>query len=680
MKNALHKNSVLLCALVFTLIFCTVFFAVQDLGRVAVAQSESFDDTNVLDDLQSSTVNGKPFDILDYAFDETKDVRIINFVEYCYSYKINMRGHYGIYVYVYNPKGLNIVENSRQNKIQMAVAWTKNEDGIYSATRYEKFNLKFCNKAEKANYRGLFYKFKVVDKKIDGKSMVERVNANERRYDVSGIELLTSGKQNATEYTVGGTYKFTGYAKGFGNSDEDTLSCSVQELETLKLNVNRTYYRTNVSSLGRGHYNEINTVYFSVPNRVFNDYGNLQKIRAEWWEYKTKPALVLNDKSFVDYALQYNGKEVGAHNPDSDSVIRAHDKNIPFYAYALKAFQEGTVSYYWTFNVDMLDYKVGGVGKGWDKSCDKVSNLLPFVFYSPSPQINSFLDLFYTSPVAGKVDGSEVANYIYNYKNNLGHGYIDCNGRQISKDLFETTVDSGRTIGHNDKTIDLSDTFNLSSYDSNHSWFKKLWEYGFWAPKTDGDYKNVLPIYEVKDEDLRGADSAAIASSLLVNQDDISNLRAFYTAEKLKGNRVVLFRFANTDYYAEEATMTKINRGGSASGYVAQQTCFFDFDIIELTFNKNGTYKVIPVVSSPLDIINGLNPPPSVLQWWKIILAVVALLLLLILLAPILPHIINFVIMLIKLPFKAIGGLVKSFKKGKAKTRNNPAKRKKTRR
>ncbi len=680
MKNALYKNKVLLYALVFALIFCTVFFAVQDLGRIAFAQSESFDDTNVLDDLQSSTVNGKPFDILDYAFDETKDVRIINFVEYCYSYKINMRGHYGIYVYVYNPKGLNIVENSGQNKIQMAVAWTKNEDGTYSATRYEKFNLKFCNKAEKANYRGLFYKFKVVDRKIDGKSMVERVNANERRYDVSGIELLTSGKQNATEYTVGGTYKFTGYAEGFGNSDEDTLSCSVQDLETLRLNVNRTYYRTNVSSLGRGHYNEINTVYFSVPNRVFNDYGNLQKIRAEWWEYKTKPALVLNDKSFVDYALQYNGKEVGAHNPDGDAVLRAHDKNIPFYAYALKAMQEGVVAYYWTFNVDMLEYKIGGVGKSVDKSCDKVSNMLPFVFYSPSPQINSFLDLFYTSPVAGKVDGSEVANYIYNYKNNLGHGYIDCNGRQISKDLFETYVDEGRQIGHNDKTIDLSDTFNLSSYDSNHSWFKKLWEYGFWAPKTDGDYKDVLPIYEVKDEDLRGADSAAIASSLLVNQDDISNLRAFYTAEKLKGNRVVLFRFANTDYYAEEATMSKTNRGGSASGYVAQQTCFFDFDIIELTFNKNGTYKVIPVVSSPLDIINGLNPPPSVLQWWKIILAVVALLLLLILLAPILPHIINFVIMLIKLPFKAIGGLVKSFKKGKAKTRNNPAKRKKTRR
>lgn len=34
-------------------------------------------------------------------------------------------------------------------------------------------------------------------------------------------------------------------------------------------------------------------------------------------------------------------------------------------------------------------------------------------------------------------------------------------------------------MGHNDKTIDLADTFNLMSYDSNHSWWDKLWDYGF---------------------------------------------------------------------------------------------------------------------------------------------------------------------------------------------------------
>lgn len=290
MKSEIIKNKTLLYAIVFALVFCTVFIAVQDLAQVAFANNDtvSFDDTNVLDDLESSTVNGKPFDFLAYAFDEDKKLQIINLVEYCYSYKANMRDNYGLYVYVYNPQGIDIVENSGQNKIEMAVSWSKNANGTYSADGYEKFNLKFCNKSERTNYKGLFYKFKIVDKEIDGKTLAERVNSAERRYDVVGIELLTRGNTNATDYGVGGSYRYSGYAQGYGDSDESTLSCVVEDFETLSLEVHHTYYRTNVSSLGKGHYNEVNTVYFSVPDYFFKTYGNLQKIHAEWWEYKTK--------------------------------------------------------------------------------------------------------------------------------------------------------------------------------------------------------------------------------------------------------------------------------------------------------------------------------------------------------------------------------------------------------
>ena len=45
----------------------------------------------------------------------------------------------------------------------------------------------------------------------------------------------------------------------------------------------------------------------------------------------------------------------------------------------------------------------------------------------------------------------------------------------------------------------------------------------------------------------------AIAERLLINQNDVSDLKAFYTVEAGKGNRVILFRFANTDYYAAPA-------------------------------------------------------------------------------------------------------------------------------
>ena len=57
-------------------------------------------------------------------------------------------------------------------------------------------------------------------------------------------------------------------------------------------------------------------------------------------------------------------------------------------------------------------------------------------------------------------------------------------------------------------------------------------------------------------------------------------------------------------------------------GYVAQMTEFLDFDIISLTFrDERGTETVIAVVSDPIDIINGIDPPADMptntsKNWW----------------------------------------------------------------
>lgn len=678
-KKILDNNKILLYAIIFALIFCTVFFSVQNFERIAFADSLDFDKTDVIDDLESSTVNGEPFDILDFVFDESKRLQIVNFVEYCYTYKRNMQGAYGLYIYIYNPQGLDIAENSGQNKVQMAVSWSKTKDGNYVADRYEKFNLRFCSKSERTNYRGLFYKFKVVDREIDGRTMLERVNSNERRYDISGIELLTRGETNAHEYTIGGTYKFTGYANGYGNTDGDTLSCVVEDLETLKLEVHHTAFRTDVSSKGKNHYNEVNTVYFSIPERIYKEYGNLQKIRAEWWEYKTKLVAITSNKAFYEKLLAGSKlkREINQNNPQ-----------IPYHlftGYSVESTSSAnhsytSIEYDWCFNVRTnYEETIGGVLFNSTKvsKANSQSDMIPMAFYSPYVGVDEVFDFLYSKPVAGDVEANKVAEYVYSYSNELGNGYIDCNGRQISKDLFEGFVDDGRQMGHNDKTIDLADTFDLMSYDSNHSWWDKLWDYGFSWPKTSGDYKDVSPIYEVQASDLI-ADDNSVSRRLLVNRNDVAALRAFYTKESTLGRRVVLFRFANTDYFSQACGRSD-NDGNyveedDTDTYVASETMFFDFDIIELTFNKNGSYRVIPVVSDPLDIINGLQPPAPGIDWWKIVLAIIALILLIVLLAPILPYVLKAIWWIITLPFKAIGRVAKSFKNYKDKHRDVPSK------
>ncbi len=219
------SRKLLLLLVTFVLVLCTVLTTVQSTFAYAATSGVSFDETNVLDDLRSSTVDGKPFDLNKYPYNELSGIQVINVVEYCYSYRGNQRTNYGLYLYVYNPQGLNLSNDNKQNKVQMAVAYNSSGE----ATRYEKFNLQLCSKAEESNYKNLFYKYKVVDKAIDGKTFAERVNSNERRYDISGIELLTYGNKNATEYGVGGIYKFTGYSEGYGPdvNAKNTLSCTV---------------------------------------------------------------------------------------------------------------------------------------------------------------------------------------------------------------------------------------------------------------------------------------------------------------------------------------------------------------------------------------------------------------------------------------------------------------------
>lgn len=637
------------CVIAIMMVGCSVMKAVQPTAIIqAKAQEVTFEERNVLEDLQSSTVNGQPFDIKDYPFDESKDIQIITFVEYCYSYKVNLQDNYGLYIYVYNPKGRNIVAESSQNKVQMAIAY--NED---KPTSYTKFNLKLCSKVDSGSYKNLFYKYKVIDREVNGKTFYDRVNSNERRYDISGIELLTYGETNATEYSVGGTYRFSGYAKGYGPDEmESTLSCTVTDLETLKLEVQHTNYRTNVSSLGKDHYNEVNTVYFAVPERIYEAYGKLQKIRAEWWEYTTKMAVVTSNEEFYNTMLNYIGVDVGEYDP-----------TVPFYLYS---GYDGNITglatihnYEWAYNREMKN-TINDV-----YHCKNKSGILPLVFYAPNADsIGDIFSFLYSSPVAGDVQSSIVKDYIYNYTNDLGNGYIDCNGRSISVDLFESFVDDGRTMGYNDRTIDLEDTFDLNSYDSNHSWWDKLWDYGFSWPKTNGDYMDVQPIYEVKESDLTGEDND-ISEKLIINENDVSELKEYYTKAKEENKRVVLFRFASTDYYTAKAMRTGVSNLDKTDTYVAQMTVFLDFDIIELTFNKDGEYRVIPVVSSPVDLVNGYTSPPLEFDWLKAILGIILLVFLVMLLLPLIPSIVAVILWVITLPVKLIRAVVQKLNKTK---------------
>ena len=632
----------------------------------AAETQTSFEKTNVLDDLESSD----GFDILNYPFDSTgliKHPKIMNVVEYCYSFRQNATQNYGLYLYFYNPQALSIEQESPVNKVELAVSYRQNEKGELVPDSYEKFDLQFCSMSQ-GDYYGLFYKYKVIDhKSADGLKIVERVNSNARRYDISGIELLTKGDGNATDYTIGGTYIFTGYAKGYGAdiNAESNLDCEVRKLETVRLDLSgkddgidkRTYWRSNSSSFGAHHQNQINSVFFAIDKNVLKEYGDtLQKIKAEWWEYKTVPAIVIDNKSIYDRLAKYSGVQI---SEDYDEK-----RGFTLFNFDFKYAGSGTGSastYQYSWNAQLSS---AGLAGEYAYFSEYVDTLLPLLFYTNGIKVGNYT-----------LSAETLQNQIDNYDKSYIKGHLQFNAKDFSADVFADNVDEGRTRGYNLREFDIGnpdDYWNIRSYDDTHSWWNKLCSYGFGKMTTDDTYLDILPIQMISDSDMAVED---LATHLKINPNDVSNFRKYYDSVK-KDYEVFIFRYAVTDYWAEDLLVhdivnnekypyDTIGKHNSVIGEVRQGTQFYDFDIIEFTFNNEGVYTVIPVVSSPVDHVSGYSPAvkPETYDWLKIlqlIFEVLALILLVVIIAPILPPVISLLIKIVLLPFKAIAALFKA--------------------
>ena len=680
MTHAGKRNKLLLCIIALAMVVCTFFTMAQPIIAFAAESGVKFENTKVLDDLTSSTVNGKPFDLKDYPFDESKDIQVISFVEYCYSYKANLRDNYGLYLYIYNPKGWNLSTSDKQNKIQMAVAY----DAEGNPTDYQKFSLEFCSKVESGDYKNLFYKFKVVDKPVNGTTFADRVNSNARRYDVSGVEIAKYGANNATEYGVCGTFIYTGFAEGYGPDaqSKSTLNCNIEYLETIELSVKHTFYRSQTSSLGAGHQNQLDTVYFSVPKRYIETYGKLQRIKAEWYEYKTKWIAVTSNGNFYNAAIPYIGAELGS-TPNQYGLY-PYREDIG-YSLGIGAGNAGGMNVaQWGWNL----------GEGY---LHVPTNALYYLFLVND--IDSY-DPYADTVTIGGVQSNTLYEWIKNYKISYRDGKLPIKDGSISADLFEADIDASRKMNNENGVIQKGysyydfdadvDLQTLQSWSSTSPSFWQNWiNFGLGAAFTGGPNeasKTVAPIQILKASDLTGSNTE-IAERLLVNVKDVDAIKAEYNdAVTVSGANdeekvVVMFRFATSDYYSHDVNIIQIDGGFLGSdkqtegqAYIAQESVFLDFDIIQLTFNKDGDYTVIPVVSSPIDIVNDITPPvnmPGETEWWKIVLALILLVLLIVVLSPVLPYIISGIVWLVGVPMKLIKSISKANKQRKKRQEHN---------
>ena len=108
----------------------------------------------------------------------------------------------------------------------------------------------------------------------------------------------------------------------------------------------------------------------------------------------------------------------------------------------------------------------------------------------------------------------------------------------------------------------------------------------------------------------------------------VSDVESIREAYRTDGQVLVMFRFAVSDYLSQtgyvDINWTSDYESGLFYGeaYVAQQSVFLNFDVIQLTFKSEAEkMTVIPVVANPIDIIDPITPPTdfSNEDFWKLV-------------------------------------------------------------
>ncbi len=614
----------------------------------------NYENSNVLDNLKGSTIGGKEFNIADYPHDDNGRPQIISFVEFCYSYYADKQDDYGLYVYVYNPQDIALDMATERNKIQMTYG---------NKASYSKYVLEFLNYSTESGYEGRFYKLKVRLSDSDKADIFDTLAENNRVYKVSGIEL--SVKNNVTEYATAQTYTYSGYAEGYGSelAVSDTLSCKVDGFDKyLSLDVRSTYYRPKGTNGEAYERDTLHSVYFSVPNEIIQEYGEMTAVHATWLNARTSPILVTGNSEVYNAIQPYIGKTV-----DGGNFTYASDDNSPVpYSIIASKYIESADWNNASYGMSFLSYNEN---EYYTKS-DKAIDALYYCFLASNGDADNFT-LSAETLIGSKADGQK--GYFEEYTKKHGGSLVN---NRFSKVLFESVASS-----YTDITISKDETFELTDEVISQSLWQKFVGGGYNVSGTNT--YTVSAIKRVDSSDIK-SNKADTCAGLYIDESDYSDFKSYYDKAKAKNETVYLFRYYQSDYTCYEAVEYKRSKGtwtllGTQFGYdyvdtnayIMQMSVQLDFDIIDLTFTKDGVDTIIPIVMSPMDIAADGVPPvitnDEPLEWWQILLAILALILIIWLVIKFLPNIIYGLIKIIIYPFKAIGKAIKNRKNKKDK-------------
>ncbi len=509
-----------------------------------------------------------------------------------------------IYLYFYNPSR-RVVTSSVLNTVQIATQWKA--DG--QPTDYKKYPLSVQGTA----LDGLFIRAKI-DK--PAKELAFITNST-RKYGVSGFELYQFGNYNAEEYEVGYTYEFSGYG--------DNLKCIKQDFITLPLNVNQVNY---ISPTGEeDKYNQINSVYFTIPKDIEEEFGKLYSIEYEYYYARTKPMF------FTDNVLLYNKINDFIVNGSSfeDFYFICSDawNTLDGSAFLCNGVLGSSGSYFSqmdsvTGKSYFTAFRRGGavnvLTEWWFMSSEDAENPL----YYEKPGIVLKLPAVDWGNIV--MSAAELQKELKEYSEAYSVSKNDLVREKYLKSLFQPLNYDGRDYTYTSYMLfekNRDDLFDLT-VGGHRNWWETIWNLDH--PTTTETYEYIQPVskYDVQ--------SDTFCEDFLVN--DIYKDEILEACKNENGDRVYLLHYAASDnyisddfyvaeFYVDEGKkaftgfMDWVGLEVSDSLFAVEQDVYLDFDIIKLTFGNNrNSLKTIAAVSSPTDgFADVYSPPKPKLEW-----------------------------------------------------------------
>lgn len=513
-----------------------------------------FERTDVLDDLDAMTVDGKD---ASFSLDGADDgVKVISLLEYCYS-AVGQNEQYGLYLYIHAQDYVALESSSQLNKITLSY------DG---GERYKKYAIKYLNENSTPEEVGKFYKYKVNFTAAERAEVLKGVDRAKREYRVSEIELKQPRQSKATAYYVATNYRYTGFANGYGGGVSTAgLKCEQQELDTVELDVRSTYYRYP-QTLSSGV--QINSVYFAIDNKYLSRYGTLYKIWAEYERRDLAPIVVTDNQNAYNWLHDV-----------APADLNAVDENGKYFVFRV-AINGGVPT-----PGSVKNWSDWVYGKGWKADILGQQIIMVGNYARRTKRLLSF----YTTQAAQTCDISreELMNEIERTAELYGEEYV---------------YDDGQ--GYTQLALTKDDLFNIKGFNTSAGFAE--WFYGLLHKfDVNGDIENIEPIYEIKQADLSKTN---LCDELLIAEEDEAAFKSFCNTAMDQDKTVWLFRYGTTEYSQHKAYIVPSGVSifqGSDSQSLRFETIDRNFDIIQLGFKNDKQLVIIPVAASPIDVIGG---------------------------------------------------------------------------